>query len=51
MITVVFGAIDEIHQLYVPGRYAGLLDIILNAVGAVMGVATFVLRRRIKISY
>ena len=51
IITVVFGAIDEIHQLYVPGRYAGLLDIILNAVGAVMGVAVFGLQWRTTNNY
>ena len=46
LVTIVFGVLDELHQLYVPGRYAGLLDIILNSIGAVMGIAAIALNRR-----
>ena len=33
-----YGALDEWHQSFVPGRYASLTDIVLNAAGAVLGI-------------
>ena len=51
LITVAFGAMDEFHQVFVPGRYAGLLDIILNTFGAVVGIVVFTLHRRTQQSY
>ncbi len=41
IITIGFGCLDEIHQSFVPGRYGGLMDIILNSVGAILGVGFF----------
>ena len=38
IITVCYGCFDEFHQSFVPGRYGGLLDIYLDAGGAVLGV-------------
>jgi hypothetical protein len=38
-IAVTLGAVLEWLQTYVPGRFGSLLDIILNAVGALIGVA------------
>ena len=46
LITIVFGMVDEFHQMYVPGRYAGLLDIILNTIGAGLGITAFAFHRR-----
>src|SRR3989344_6467189 len=34
----VYGASDEFHQSFVPGRYANLEDLTLNALGVVLGV-------------
>ena len=36
-----YGLIDELHQFYVPGRYPGLIDVILNTLGIVMALAIF----------
>ena len=41
VITILFGCFDEFHQVFVPGRYAGLLDIMLDTAGAVIGVIAF----------
>jgi VanZ family protein len=41
VITILFGCVDEFHQVFVPGRYAGLLDIMLNTAGAIIGVIAF----------
>jgi VanZ family protein len=46
LITVIFGVFDEIHQMAVPGRYAGMLDILLNTIGAGLGIGVFALHRR-----
>jgi VanZ family protein len=48
LITIVFGMVDEFHQMYVPGRYAGLLDIILNTLGAGLGITAFTFHRRVQ---
>jgi VanZ family protein len=46
-LTVLFGMSDEIHQAFVPGRSADILDLVADAVGAVMGASLrlFVLSR------
>ena len=36
LFTAGYGVIDEYHQLQVPGRYASLTDIALNALGALL---------------
>ena len=37
-ITVGFGAFNEWHQLKVAGRYGTITDVMLNAVGAALGL-------------
>lgn len=37
LVSTGFGCLDEIHQAFVPGRYGGGMDVLLNAVGAVVG--------------
>jgi VanZ family protein len=38
VIASVYGALDEIHQMFVPGRFAEFLDWVADASGAVLGV-------------
>ncbi len=33
-----YGLIDEIHQLFVPGRHFDLADLVADAVGSVIGI-------------
>jgi hypothetical protein len=44
-IAVGYGILDEIHQMYVPGRFASVTDALLNAAGAAAVVAWILLRR------
>ncbi len=38
-LAVAFGASDELHQAFVPGRHASVEDWIADVVGAALGVA------------
>lgn len=46
LITVVWGAIDEIHQAYVPGRFSDVGDVIADACGAATGALIYLLVRQ-----
>ena len=48
IITLGYGALDELHQYFVPGRYASLLDVLLDGGGAVLGVLGFWGLRKIR---
>ena len=38
-VTVMWGYLDEVHQAFVPGRSADVLDLAADGVGAVFGAA------------
>jgi VanZ family protein len=37
-VCFLYGAFDEIHQMWVPGRYSELLDWLADGIGALAGV-------------
>ena len=41
IFTCSYGIIDEFHQSFVPGRYASVLDVLLNSIGAFLGAAIY----------
>jgi len=45
-LTLAYAAFDEWYQLHVPGRYANLTDLSLDALGAVLGVGLMLLWQR-----
>ena len=45
-IAAVYGASDEWHQSFVPGRYPTVADWIVDCVGSAIGVLIVYLRRR-----
>ena len=47
--TSAYGASDEWHQLFTPGRESGLDDWIADTLGGAMGVATFALVVRTRV--
>ncbi len=50
IITVGYGILDEVHQLFVPGRYASLSDVVMNILGITIGIIIFLqLERRLKL--
>ncbi len=38
LISILYGASDEFHQMYVPGRFATIADWVADVVGAIAGV-------------
>lgn len=48
LLVALYGGLDEIHQIFVPGRMAGLDDLAADAVGALFyaGVFRIAARRR-----
>lgn len=47
VITIGYGIFDEFHQMLVPGRYGSLEDIVLNIIGACLGIGLFLLLQRL----
>ena len=41
LITIGWSVFDELHQLYVPGRFASLTDMTLNLTGIAIGLGWF----------
>lgn len=37
--AVLYGLVDELHQMYVPGRTGRLPDVVVDAVGAALAIA------------
>jgi hypothetical protein len=46
VLTVLYAFSDELHQLYVPGRNASLIDVGIDALGAVLGLLLFLILNR-----
>lgn len=38
LISILYGASDEIHQMYVPGRFATISDWVADVIGSIAGV-------------
>ena len=49
IFCVIYAIFDEIHQIYVPGRTGKAIDVIIDALGACMGIAILLLNNSIKI--
>lgn len=38
LISILYGASDEIHQMFVPGRFATIADWVSDVIGSIAGV-------------
>ena len=54
-ITFIYACIDEIHQLFIPGRGSQIKDVLIDSIGAIIGLIVinliFMLKNKIKESY
>ncbi|MBM4343639.1 MAG: VanZ family protein [Deltaproteobacteria bacterium] len=50
LVAVAFGALDEVHQGFVPGRSRDPVDWLADAIGAALAVAIVVLVRRRRVA-
>ena len=39
-VAVLYGVTDELHQTFVPGRVASEADLVVDAMGALLGVVS-----------
>lgn len=46
MLAVIYGATDEFHQSFVPGRDADAFDLIPDTLGAIIGIAVLANAKR-----
>lgn len=46
LLATFYGATDEIHQLYAPGRTSSIIDVGIDSFGALAGIITFMLMRK-----
>ena len=49
LFTCFYGYVDEVHQLFVPGRTYDYLDMLADATGALMFISGYMLLFRLKI--
>ena len=47
-LTVGWGALDEVHQMFVPGRFASAADLVADAGGALAALAAYALWSRLR---
>jgi len=40
-ICFAYAISDEVHQIYVPGRYSSIKDILIDILGAIMGIGIY----------
>lgn len=54
-ITFIYACIDEIHQLFIPGRSGKINDVLIDSIGVIVGLIfinlIFMLNNKIKKSY
>lgn len=48
LISLVYAFTDEIHQLFVPGRFASLKDILIDLTGSVFALIPIGMLRKLK---
>ncbi len=48
LISLIYAFTDELHQLFVPGRFASLKDILTDITGSVFALVPIVLLRKLK---
>ncbi len=48
MICILYAISDEVHQSFVPGRGPGVMDVLIDSAGAMVGIGMYEMISRIK---
>ena len=43
ILCTFYGVSDEVHQLFVPGRNPDAVDVLADAIGTILGIATYII--------
>lgn len=46
-VGILYATLDEIHQLFVPGRGASIKDVLIDSSGVIFGICMYILIRKI----
>ncbi|QQK76481.1 VanZ family protein [Salicibibacter cibarius] len=46
LLCVCYAITDEVHQLFIPGRSGEVSDVVLDSIGALVGIGVYVVVRR-----
>ena len=46
IFCIIYAIFDEIHQIYVPGRTGKVIDVIIDTLGACMGITIILIRNK-----
>ena len=46
IFCLIYAIFDEIHQIYVPGRTGKIIDVIIDTLGACMGITIILIRNK-----
>ncbi|MDA3837293.1 MAG: VanZ family protein [Nanoarchaeota archaeon] len=46
LITTAYAILDEVHQIFTPGRFPGIEDIIVDIIGIIIGIGLYYLLRK-----
>ena len=46
LLAVIYAASDEFHQSFTPGRSPAVMDVCIDAIGSIIGMAVLLLSRR-----
>ncbi|PHS31770.1 MAG: hypothetical protein COA82_09845 [Alkaliphilus sp.] len=49
VFCVLYAISDETHQIFVPGRSAQISDVLIDSVGAIVGILMYLVLARIKL--
>lgn len=41
MISIIYAILDEVHQIFTPGRFAGIGDVLVDSIGSIFAIISY----------
>jgi len=48
IISIIYGFLDELHQFFVPGRNSEFFDILLDSIGIIFAITSYIIVLKLK---